>query len=285
MNRNVRLALDNAVARLETAGVEPAAATCEWLFADRLDCSRAELQLLRAKNLSDSDFVFLETRLQRLEAGEPLAYVLGYAEFRGRRLKVDSRVLIPRPETEQLAGLVLDSSKIWRSGLAIVADVGVGAGCLAITLALEHPGARIVAIDIDQAALEVARANAAFWNVADRIVFEHGDLLSSVSKCGLDAVVANLPYIPTQQIGLLDDSVRDFEPRLALDGGSDGLELVRRLLAQALPALKPGGRIFLEIGHDQGAAVMRMLQNKAWRDARILPDLAGHDRFAIAARS
>jgi release factor glutamine methyltransferase len=284
MSPEIPTALREGIARLQAAGIEPAEALCGWLLADRLACARMDLPLLRGRAMSDEDRAWFEAGLRRLEAGEPLAYVLGHAEFRGRRLAVDPRVLIPRPETEQFADLVLACEDLWRLPTPVVADVGTGSGCLAITLALDRPQARILALDADPAALELARANASRWQVGGRITFIQADLLGGLPADSLDAVVANLPYIPTRDLETLDRSVRDFEPRQALDGGPDGLALVRRLLDQAPAALRLGGRIFLEIGFEQGRAVQSLLEAGGWGGIRILQDLAGLDRFALASR-
>ncbi len=285
MSSNVFEALRHAAGRLENAGLEDGAVACEWLLAERLGCSRAELPLMRTHALTESDLCFFEEGLRRLERGEPLAYILGHVWFFGRRMRVNPSVLVPRPETEQLVALVLECKELWGIDCPEVVDVGTGSGCIAITLALERPRVRLCAVDHDAAALETARHNAEQWGVQDRVKFLQGDLLGAFAPGSLHAVVANLPYIPTCDFESLDHSVRDFEPRLALDGGHDGLVLVRRLLKQATEALAPAGRLFLEIGFDQGPALLTLFTEGSWADVRVLPDLQGHDRFALATRA
>lgn len=285
MSSTVFALLRDTTRRLENTGNKPDAASCEWLLAECLGCSRAELPLMRTRLLTAPEILRFENGVKRLERGEPLAYVLGHACFFGRRIMVNSSVLVPRPETEELVALILECKELWCIARPQIADVGTGSGCIAITLALERPLARLRAVDCDLPALETARHNAKQWGVLDKIEFMQGDLLSGFAEAGLHAVVANLPYVPTRDLDSLERSVRDFEPRFALDGGSDGLALVRRITQQALKALAPGGRLFLEIGFDQGPALLAMLEEEGWSSAKVLPDLQGRDRFAVAVKT
>lgn len=220
----------------------------------------------------------LAQALPRLAAGEPLPYVLGRWPFYGRDFLVTPAVLIPRPETE----LLVEQALAWlhrHPGQRRLADVGTGSGCIAVTLAAEVPDAHVVAVDPDPAALAVARANAWRHAVAQRITWVQGDLLSALIG-PFDLICANLPYIPTDQLAGL--RVARYEPRRALDGGPDGLALIRRLLEQAPACLAPGGRLVLEIGSGQGAAAQRWAQ-RCFPHARVqvLPDYAGHDRLLL----
>ena len=272
-----------AAARLRAAKIEPADLLAEWLVAERMGCRRMDLPFLKGQSLADEKTAWFDDDLARLETGEPLAYVLGYADFRGRRIALDARALVPRPETEQLVELIMKCNDLWRMPEPRVADVGAGSGCIAITLALEQPAARILAIDIEQTALALARENAERWSVQNRIEFLCNDLMQGLAEASLDAVVANLPYIAEHEINTLDCSVRAFEPHAALDGGSDGLVLIRRLVAQAVKILRPGGRLFLEIGATQGQAVQALLKDRNYSNINVLPDYAGLSRFAVAA--
>lgn len=214
--------------------------------------------------------------VERCAAGEPLAYILGRRAFYDRDFIVTPDVLIPRPETE----LLVEQGLAYLRGrpAATVADVGTGSGALAVTLAVHAPAAQVYALDISPAALAVARQNAAQHRAA--VTFLEGDLLRPFLERGLrfDLLVANLPYIASGDLPSL--AVTRWEPRLALDGGADGLDLVRRLLDQAPAAARPGARLLLEIGADQGAAA-QALGAAAFPGARaaVLPDLAGHDRI------
>ncbi|MEX0616906.1 MAG: peptide chain release factor N(5)-glutamine methyltransferase [Candidatus Woykebacteria bacterium] len=188
----------------------------------------------------------LTSKLKRRERGEPLAYILGYKEFYGLKFYVDKRVLIPRQETEELIEKVFNWIKKKNLTAPSICEVGTGSGCIAVTLAKLAPSAKIYAIDIDKHALEVAKKNAKLHGVSEKITFLQGDLLTPLSE-KVDLIVANLPYIPTKKISSLQGELRDWEPRVALDGGTDGKELYLKLFKQAMNFLKPSGVIFYEV--------------------------------------
>ncbi len=218
--------------------------------------------------------------LERCAAGEPLAYLLGRRAFYDRDFIVTPAVLIPRPETEHLLEAALDFAR-QHPGLTAV-DVGTGSGALAVTLAARVPSARVYAVDVSPAALDVARRNAALHQAT--VTFFHGDLLQPLLERNLqvDLLLANLPYIATGDLPAL--VVTRYEPRLALDGGADGLDLVRRLLAQSPSVCRPGALLLLEIGAQQGAAALALAQAAFPQAAsRILRDYAGHDRLIAIA--
>lgn len=228
----------------------------------------------------------LRSAVRRLERGEPLPYVLGEWEFFGLSFLVTPDVLIPRPETELLVEHTLTWLRAHPSRRRLL-DVGTGSGCIAIALAVNVPDLRVLATDISSAALEVARRNAARLGVADRIEFAECDLLPGceggpLSSVGgsepFDLLAANLPYIPTRLLRKLPIYRR--EPTVALDGGRDGLDLVRRLLAAAPAWLAPGGLILLEIEASQGPAAMALAFD-LFADAviHLHRDLSGHDRL------
>jgi len=211
----------------------------------------------------------------RRAAGEPVAYLRGYKEFYGVTLGVDPRVLIPRPETEVL----VDAVRAFAAGRSLtVVDVGTGSGAIAIALARHEPALRIVATDISADALAVARENAAANGVAARIEFRQGDLLAPVSE-PVDIVAANLPYLRADALDDLsgDRSSLAFEPRSATVSGGDGLDLIRRAIAELPRVLAAGGAAFFECDPPQ-AAVLRTL---AGRPVRVLPDLAGLERVVV----
>ena len=218
----------------------------------------------------------LENLLSRLLTGEPLAYLTGQREFYGLDFLVTPAVLVPRPETE----LLVETAVEWlcaNPARRTAVDVGAGSGCITVTLAKLVPRLQLTAVDRSPAALEIAGINAAAHQVAGRIAFVQGDLLSAFAG-PLDLVCANLPYIPSADAAALP--VARFEPFLALDGGPDGLELIRRLLAQLPRCLAPGGLALLEIEYRQGEQV-QSLARTALPGARVscLPDLAGLDRL------
>ena len=211
----------------------------------------------------------------RAAAGEPVAYIIGRRAFYDREFMVTPAVLIPRPETELLLEQALDWAKPRPGGRAV--DVGTGSGALAVTLAALAPQLDVVAVDISPAALEVARANAERHGVADRVTFVQGDLLMPVLNQRFDLVMANLPYIAADEVPTL--AVSRYEPILALDGGADGLDLVRRLIAQIPLVCTPGALILLEIGAGQGAAALDIAQTLKPQHAALLTDYAALDRI------
>ena len=239
-----------------------------------------------------------EAGLVRRIAGEPVAYIRGFKEFHGLALSTDPRALIPRPETELLVDLVLaaivdrliSAPRPPGTPALRVIDVGTGAGSIAIALAVELRKRRIdndvslIATDASPDALQLARENAVGHGVADRIQFELGDLVPWDATL-FDVVAANLPYIPSGALPGLPIAA-SFEPAMALDGGPDGLDVVRRLLAQLGRILRPDGLAFLEIGSDQGPALVASTEalGQGWR-AAIVPDLAGLDRVARIERA
>jgi release factor glutamine methyltransferase len=252
--------------------------TAEALVAHVLGLSRAQLLSRLEQPFPHHLKTYLDRLIERAADGEPLAYLTGQREFSGLDFRVDARVLVPRPETEQLVELAVKHvagpppAAGWR-----IWDVGTGSGILAITLALKCPAAQVVASDLSADALAVAQANARQHGVAGRVHFVHGDLLSACARGWVDLLLANLPYIPSA--ALRDLPVFRHEPRLALDGGGDGLELYRRLLTQAPHALAPGGRMLLEIEDTCGQAAVALAQS-AFPAASVSlhPDLAGLDR-------
>ncbi len=214
--------------------------------------------------------------LARAAADEPVPYLIGHAPFYGQEFVVSPAVLIPRPETEQL----VEAALVWGRGRGPLraVDVGTGSGCIAVTLAHHWPEAAIVAVDMSAAALAVAQANAERL-AAGRVALVRGDLLAAFGP-GFDLIAANLPYVTRQEWTMLPDGVKSYEPALALDGGTDGLDAIRALLPQAAERLRPGGLVLLEIGWRQGAAAAA-LARAAFPAARVevRPDFAGHDRL------
>ena len=254
----------------------PDRTAAEWLAAAVLDWPR-----LRLPERHDEPVpARLEALGARLFAGEPLQYILGHTSFRGHTIKCDSRALIPRPETEALVQRVLPRA------CGTGADVGTGTGCVGLSLLLESadPDLRLILVDQSRDALDLAEENAALLGI-DRVGFRRADLLAGQPESSLDFVVANLPYIPTGDWARLEPVVRDHEPRLALDGGPAGLDLVETLVDQASRCLRPGGRIDLEIGESQGEAVAALLAAHGFRHIDIALDAAGRTRFASGTRA
>jgi release factor glutamine methyltransferase len=256
--------------------------TAQALLAHVVGRGRAWLLAHHEAPLSDGQVAQFDTLLGRAAAGEPLAYLVGEREFCGLAFSVTPDVLIPRPETESLVETALEwARECGKPGPAIV-DVGTGCGAIAITLATRLSEAQIVAVELSSPALAVARNNVQRHAVAERVHLVRGDLLSALAG-PFDVILANLPYIGTVELAAL--AVGQWEPRLALDGGADGLDVVRGLLKQAPLRLAPGGRLALEIGADQGERVLALCREALPQaSVRLRQDLAGLDRIVLVDR-
>ncbi len=267
----LRDALNDASRRFapvsESPGLDAHVLMCEVLGVER-----SYLLAHPEATLTGDQAARFEALVARHAGGEPVAYILGRRGFYDRDFLVTPDVLIPRPETELLLERALAFTR--RQPTAAVADVGTGSGALAVTLAAQAPQTQVYAVDVSEKALDVARQNAALHGVADRVVFLRGDLLAPLieRQIRLDLVMANLPYIASDEVPHL--AVSRHEPTLALDGGADGLALIRRLLAQLPQACRPGARALLEIGAGQSAAVQALAP-----DAEVYQDYAGLERM------
>jgi release factor glutamine methyltransferase len=242
-----------------------------WWLSDRLETGLMSLPLDREAPAEET--AAFEAASRRLAAGEPVQYVCGRAPFRDLMLQVDRRVLIPRPETEQLVQIALD--RVIRTGDRVL-DVGTGSGCIALAVKHERPGCRVEGRDLSEDALEVARANAEACRL--EVAFRQADLLSSEAPASWEVILSNPPYIADREE--LPSNVRDHEPGSALFSGPDGLNAIRCLLVQAWNVLAPGGRMLLETGETQHAVIEVEAQSLGWQ-TESLQDLAGRDRFVL----
>ena len=276
--------LADARRALMEAGIDPdeAAIDAEVLARHALGWDRAQLLTAWRDPVPPALTPAFDTLLQRRLAREPVAYIVGHREFWGRDFAVTPAVLVPRPETEIIIEEALDEA---RAGAAIrtIVDVGTGSGCLAVTLAAEFPHARVVATDISPEALEVARRNAERHGVASRITFLEADVLDG-TDLQADLVVSNPPYVPATQADSLPPDVARYEPHAALFGGADGLDVMRRLFAAAPSRLAEQGRLVVEFGFGQEAAIRALADGTGWRVVRIRPDLQGIPRTAVLRR-
>lgn len=282
--------LRQGAAALRRAGIETPRLDAEVLLAHAWEKTRTELLIAPEREVPEAVVREFMRQIRLRAAGMPVAYLTGEKEFMSLPFFVCSAVLIPRPETELLVESVLAFLRGWfESGrqAALVADVGTGSGAIAVSVAYYEPRARLVATDISGAALEIAAANAARNGVAGRVEFLQGDLLEPVLEAkgkSVGAVVAaNLPYIPTAELESLPAAVR-CEPRIALDGGEDGLELYRRLLPQAAAFLMPGGMLACEIGEGQGGLLAGLLEEGGWASVAVARDYRGQERVVTALR-
>ena len=249
-------AMTEATAKLSAAGVDSPKLVAQVLLAHTLGVPRANVMAYSPKQpLQQHQLITYRTLVARCVAGEPMAYVVGHTEFYALDFLTDRRALIPRPETEHLVELALARIKPQSSNLkSQVVDVGTGCGCIVVSLAANLPDVRFIATDISADALALAHENARRHKVSSRIQFLRGDLLAPV-PLRAEGVVANLPYVTTTEWQSLPRHIREHEPRVALDGGPDGLDLIRRFFSQAPRYVKPDGWLLLEIGATQGQAV------------------------------
>lgn len=250
----------------------------ELLLAHTLKISRALLLARLADPIAPDDAAQFAGMVARRAQREPIAYIIGHQEFYGLDFIVDRRVLIPRPETEHVVELALQSLKKIPHADPVIVDVGTGSGAIALALARHTQGARIIATDISPDALAVAQLNATRLNLSERVEFLNADLLEGI-ETPIDVLTANLPYIPLERLAQLPREIRDYEPRVATFGGLDGLSVIRRLLKQAEGHMARAGVLFLEISEEQGPAA-RDLVNAILPRAQVAihRDLEGLDR-------
>ena len=275
-------ALQQATTLLVDAGVVDADVNAQWLMTHLAGCSRSELALKLSHRLSAKQQALWDKlvakRIQRI----PLQHIIGTVNFCGLELAVDNSVLVPRPETELLA------EAAWSIAAAmdqsVVLDIGTGSGCLAISIALNAKNTIVHALDICPNALKVARSNARRHGVSSRITFHQADMRRPLPMRELfDLIVSNPPYIPSGDIETLEVEVCEHDPRLALDGGKDGLDYYRSLTTSCLPCLQRGGRFLLEVGDGQAANVAALIGDQGGRVIEILPDLNKVERIVVAS--
>lgn len=267
---------------LQNHNVENPRLVCEMLAARLLRCPRLNLYLRFDEVLSEAYVQAMRRGVKRVAAGEPVQYVIGETGFMGHDIHVDRRALIPRPETEILAQAVLDCEPLWQKDRPVILELGTGSGCVIIALALAKPNGIFIGLDISREALELAKENAIKHKVAERIAFTSDTPSDRLEPESIDAIVANLPYIASEDIAALAPQIRDHEPRIALDGGADGLEVIRAAVADAAILLHSGGQLFLEIGERQREAVHGLLMDSGFDQIQTRKDLAGRDRIVSA---
>ncbi|MBT3362469.1 MAG: peptide chain release factor N(5)-glutamine methyltransferase [Chloroflexi bacterium] len=238
--------------------------------------SKEQLFIDINRELTDEQCSDIELLTQRRIAGTPIAYITGHKEFFGLDFTVNPSVLIPRPETELLVELAIDIAHQHKSRLIV--DIGTGSGAIAVSLATHLPDAKMYAVDISSDALKTTATNCQKHAVTNRVQLLHGNLLDPLPE-RVDIIVANLPYVTTGQWEQLPGEIKANEPKSALDGGADGLDVITELLATAKDKLRPNGSVLLEIGYDQGKAILK-LAKKYFPDAQIeiADDLAGLNR-------
>ena len=280
-----REVIDKAAEYLDSRNVPDACTAGELLAARLLSSNRGELFKFLDKEPTSRQLEAMRRGMSRLVKNEPIQYILGEWDCRRLTLKCDSRALIPRPETEGLVSLVLDHLKRSYAGQKpFVVDVGTGTGAIILSIASEYKGEGVfLGTDVSEDAVSLARENAALCGLEDRASFVVMDGLDDFDEPqSVDIIVSNPPYIESDVCETLDPRVKDFEPRLALDGGTNGLDFYDRYLADALNLLKSGGSVFFEMGDTQGEALEHLMQGYGFSDIKILKDLSGRDRYAVA---
>jgi release factor glutamine methyltransferase len=262
----------------ERRGISSPRLEADLIICHALGVKRISLYTDLDRPLIERELSEIRALVERRRAHEPMAYILGEREFYSRAFEVNRDVLIPRPDTETLAELVIEALK-QSPEPGPVAELCVGSGALIVTLAAQFSGLSCVATDISAAALAVAARNAARHSVAERIDFRAGDLFAALPEGARYAVIAaNPPYIRRADLATLDADVRDFEPRIALDGGDDGLDFYRRIAAGARAFLLPAGWLAVEVGYDQAEAVAALFGAAGFEDVRSTRDLSGIPR-------
>jgi release factor glutamine methyltransferase len=266
--------------QFQKLGADAPRLTAELLLAHVLGCSRIALYLEYERPLEEAELRTYRSLIQRRSRGEPTQYLIGSKEFYQRPFVVDSRVLIPRPETELLVDLALE--KLPKTQKARIADVGTGSGCIALSLALERPEAEIWATDISQEALSLAQENHRRLGSPPNVHWREGNLLEPLAQAApFDMVVSNPPYLSFREMENLQREVR-FEPPLALDGGHDGMQALSEIIREAPRFLSPGGWLLLEVGEGQGEKTSQQLREAGYADILICRDWAGFHRLAQA---
>jgi len=278
--------LNWTVEYLTRKGSETGRLDAELLLARALACDRVSLYTRFDDVVNGPTLDAFRALVQRRAAGEPVAYLMGTKEFYSLSFAVSPSVMIPRPETEFVVVEFLEQAK-GREAPNVV-DLGTGSGAIAVTVSMHRPDAKVWAVDRSAEALEIATENARQHDVADRVTFCQGDLFDPLPdelKGQVPFVLSNPPYIPSGEIDALPPGVKDYEPHAALDGGPDGLDVVRRIVTDSPAWLVEGGQVILEIGAPQESAVKALFEQAGgWQPAPTVRDYAGHPRVVRAAR-
>jgi release factor glutamine methyltransferase len=280
----LKQALASAIDRLEAADVGSPRMNAEVLLMFVLGVNRAYLYAHPERELSVEDGARYDEVLAQRATGLPAQYITGHQEFWGLDFVVSPAVLIPRPETEHLVETVLELARGTERPKLV--DIGTGSGCVALALAHELKDVEAYAVDVSAEALALARANAARLGLDGRVLFLQSNVLEALAGVhDFDFVVSNPPYVGFGEADKVQKSVRDFEPRVAVFAGEQGLDVIRRLIEQAHRALKPGGWLALEIGYSMRDAVVNLLSPTMWEDVRVVPDLQGIPRVVAARKA
>ncbi len=283
-----RRLMDWMTNHFSSRGIDSPRVCAEMLLAHVIGCERMRLYMDVDRPASEEEREKLRALTQRAAAHEPVQYLVGHAWFFSRQFDVNPSTLIPRPSTETIIEHVLQRERAELRGYApVMADVGTGTGCIAVTLATRLPSARLIATDISAEALELAARNATRHGVAERIEFHEGDALEPLKHLAaaprFDYICSNPPYISDAEWGSVERNVKDYEPARALRGGADGLDVIRRIVAGAAALLAPGGQIVVEIAHSQHDAALEIAAASGLGQGRVLKDHEGFHRVLVAS--
>ncbi|HQZ96466.1 MAG TPA: peptide chain release factor N(5)-glutamine methyltransferase [Pyrinomonadaceae bacterium] len=276
---NIADSVARASAKLQDAGIDDARREASSLMAFAIGKTSAFIFAHPEYELTEAESKAFDSAVERREAREPFHYIVGRKEFYGLDFTVAPGVLIPRPETELLVEDAINILGELPNPRFV--EIGVGSGCISVSILHNSPRATAVAVDISEPALGIARKNAEFYNVADRLALHHGDVYQGVEG-EFDLIVSNPPYIPDSDLTTLQTEVGSFEPHSALFGGDDGLYIVRRIVADAPKFLKKGGHILIEIGFGQARSVKELFDVAIWCEIDFIRDLQGIERIAKA---
>jgi len=279
--RAVAWAVSWVARQLSAAGIERARPEAESIVSQATGRSREHLLTHPSEPLAPEEIAGISALAERRAAREPLPYVLGEVEFHSLPFHISPAAMVPRPETEILVEAAVLRARAARARLAV--DVGTGCGAIAIVLARELPELRVVAVDVSLPALVLARRNCQRYAVSDHVSLVGGDLLAAL-RAPADLIVANLPYVRRAEFPGLEPEVRDWEPRIALDGGEHGLAAIRRLSVQLFDHLRPGGCVVLEVGAGQAQEVANLLARAGLSGVEALPDYSGIPRVVVGWR-
>ncbi len=281
MTASIKDALNQAKNILKMNKIADFEKDAELLLEYCIKMDRAGILLNRDTILSDEKLnIYMELINDRAK-GKPLQYITGEQEFMGLSFMVDENTLIPRRETEELVEIALDIIK----EPMLVMDIGTGSGCIPISIAALNEKVECIAVDYSKKALEIAKKNGIKNNVSKRVKWIYSDLFNNISMeyyNAIDVIISNPPYIRSEVVDTLMKEVKDYEPRMALDGGKDGLDFYRRIIVQAKKFLRQGGHICFEIGYDQKNEIEELLIENQYNNIRCKKDLSGLDRMIIA---
>ncbi len=254
---------------------------CEILLSNVLKIEREKLLINLIEEINEKDLNNFNNLIDRRKKKEPIAYIIGYKEFWKKKFKVNINVLIPRPDTEHLVEEVLKF--IPNSSSLNILDIGTGSGCIILSILCERNKCYGVALDISKKALNVAKYNAKMQQIKNRIKFVHSDI-DKFNLGTYDIIISNPPYIKNYNINCLDEDIRLFEPKIALNGGIDGYSKIKTIINRSGILIKKKGRLFLEVGNDQMNQTTRLLKNRGFFINKIVKDLAKNNRCIISTK-